>query len=91
MYKVRNQLWQIVKVETIDPKIHRHHTWRQFNESDWFNWVDKGKAVFPKIETEDYPLEAMDLNTARQAYTQKFWRKPSSQAKLETLLAKIAE
>lgn len=87
MYKVRNQLWQIVKVETIDPKIHRHHTWRQFNESDWFNWVDKKDLV----EDKKTATEAMDLNTAKEAYTKKFWRKPSSQAKLETLLAKIAE
>lgn len=33
-YKVLNPVWEIIIVDMVDPIIHRHLSWRQFNEKD---------------------------------------------------------
>ena len=49
-YKVLNPVWEIIIVDMVDPIIHRHLSWRQFNEKD--NLVFANNKDRKKFEKE---------------------------------------
>ena len=99
MFNVLNEEWEKIVVETINPKIHRHVSGREFTEDD------ACVKIIPKSPYADISMEEATHSTgvyvvdmeemwftreqAIEAYTQKYGRKPHPSTKTENIIAKL--
>jgi len=92
-YKVLNNDGDRIVVDTINPQIHKHLSWRDFNENDACV-----TSKVTRVETiniakdwiiEEGETKEMTREQAIEAYKEKYGRKPSSQMKTENIIAKL--
>ncbi len=95
-YKVLNVEWEKVIVDQIDPTIHKHLSWRDFNENDaCIKEVVKEHIEIIDIEEEvienfvSDKVEELTLQEAKEQYKEKFWAYPKGNPKLETIISKL--
>lgn len=79
MFKVLNELWEIIVVSKIDTTKHRHLSWREFNSDD------KCLEATWEVETE----LTMTREEAIEQYITKYGKKPNHMMKTETIISKL--
>lgn len=85
-YKVLNQEGEVIIIDSIDPSIHKHLSWRDFDEGDECVKVKKEEKVVEEITEE---LTDISVDELREQYKEKFWKYPSSKIRLENIKAKL--
>ena len=87
MYKVLNNENEVIIVETINPNIHRHTSWREFTDND--ACIKLKEEIKEKHNLSEQNFNDLSESTLKNMYKTKYWRYPSSKMKLENIIAKL--